>query len=97
MDSFLGEPFDVAEYALLTYMVAKECGLQVGELIQSIGDAHIYNNHVDQVNELLKREPYEMPKLWLNPNVKKIDDYTMDDIKLIDYKHHKSIKASVAV
>ena len=96
-DVFLGAPFNYASYALLTHMIAHVCGYGVGELIVSTGDTHIYKNHVDQVKEQLLREPYPLPKLWLNPVITNIDSFTMDDIKLIDYQSHGPIKATMAV
>jgi thymidylate synthase len=96
-DSFLGSPFNYASYALLTHMIAQVCGFGVGELIVSTGDTHIYLNHVDQVKEQLSREPFPPPKLWLNPDIKDIDKFTMDDIKLIGYESHPPIKAPMAV
>lgn len=96
-DSFLGSPFNYASYALLTHMIAQVCDLGVGELIVSTGDTHIYLDHIEQVKEQLKREPYPPPKLWLNPEIKDIDKFTMDDIKLIDYQSHGPIKAKMAV
>ena len=97
VDVFLGLPFNIVSYALLTHMIAHVCDLNVGELIISTGDTHIYSNHVEQVKEQLTREPYSLPTLWLNPDIKNIDDFTMNDIKLIDYQCHSSIKASMAV
>jgi thymidylate synthase len=97
VDVFLGLPFNIASYALLTHMLAQVCGLNVGELIISTGDTHIYKDHVEQVNEQLRREMYKQPTLWLNPDIKDIDKFTMDDIKLIDYQSHDSIKAKMAV
>lgn len=96
-DSYLGIPFNIASYALLTHMIAQVCNLEVGELILVFGDVHIYKNHIDQVNEILTREPMKLPKLWLNPKIKDINKFTMDDIKLIDYKSHPALKAPMAV
>jgi thymidylate synthase len=96
-DVFLGAPFNYASYALLTHMIAQVCGLQVGELVVSTGDTHIYTNHIDQVKEQLAREPLPAPTLWLNPEIKDIDKFTMDDIKLIGYESHPPIKAPMAV
>lgn len=96
-DVFLGAPFNYASYALLTHMIAHVCGYGVGELIVSTGDTHIYQNHVDQVKELLSREPHPLPKLRLNPSVTDIDKFTMDDIKLIDYQSHGQLKAPMSV
>jgi thymidylate synthase len=97
VDVFLGLPFNIASYALLTHMLAQVCDLKVGELIISTGDTHIYKDHIDQVNEQLRREMYPQPTLWLNPKIKDIDKFTMDDIKLINYQSHDSIKAKMAV
>jgi len=96
-DMFLGVPFNIVSYSLLLHMIARETDLQVGEFVHTLGDAHIYDNHFDQVKELLSRKPYDSPQLWLNPDKKHIDDFEMRDIKLIDYKHHGTIKAPVAV
>jgi thymidylate synthase len=97
VDVFLGLPFNIASYALLTHMIAHVCDLKVGELIISTGDTHIYNNHLDQVREQLTRTPLELPTLWLNPDVTSIDNFTMNDVKLLDYKSMDSIKAPMAV
>lgn len=97
VDVFLGLPFNIASYALLTHMLAQVCDLKVGELIISTGDTHIYKDHVEQVNEQLRREMYKQPTLWLNPEIKDIDKFTMADIKLIDYQCHDTIKAKMAV
>lgn len=97
VDTFLGLPFNIASYALLTHMIAQVCDMKVGELVISTGDTHIYNDHVDQVKEQLSREEYPLPTLWLNPDVKNIDKFTMDDVQLIDYQSHGSIKATMAV
>jgi thymidylate synthase len=96
-DVFLGVPFNIASYALLTYMIAQVTGLKPKELIISFGDAHIYQDHVEQVKEQLSREAYPEPTLWLNPEVKDIDNFTMDDIKLNNYQSHEAIKAPMAV
>ena len=97
VDTFLGLPFNIASYALLTHMIAQVCDMKVGELVISTGDTHIYKDHVNQVKEQLSREDYPLPSLWLNPNVKDIDKFTMDDIKLVDYTSHGQIKANMAV
>lgn len=96
-DFFLGVPFNIASYSLLLHMVAAQTGYEVGEFIHTIGDTHIYNNHVDQITEQLSRPMHKLPKLWLNPEVKSLFDYTMDDIKILDYDSEPAIKASVAV
>lgn len=96
-DMFLGVPFNIASYALLLAMVAQVTKLEPGELVHSLGDAHIYSNHFDAVKEQLTREPLKPPTLWLNPEVKDIDSFTMDDIKLVDYQSHDAIKAPMAV
>ena len=96
-DMFLGVPFNIASYSLLTAMIAQVCGLAVGEFVHVLGDAHIYLNHVDQVKEQLTREPLPAPTLWLNPDVTDITQFTMDDIRLNDYQSLSSISASMAV
>lgn len=96
-DLFLGLPFNIASYALLTHMIAQVCELKVGELIISMGDAHIYKDHVDQVKEQLTREPLPSPRLYLNYDKKTIDEFTMADIVLDEYKSHGAISAKMAV
>jgi thymidylate synthase len=96
-DAFLGIPFNIASYALLTHMIAQVCNMEVGELILVFGDVHIYKNHIDQVNELLSREPMEAPALYLNPGVKDINSFTMADINLVNYKSHPALTAPMAV
>ncbi len=97
VDVFLGLPFNIASYALLTHMIAQVCDLKVGELIISTGDTHIYSNHVEQVKEQLSREEYPLPLLFLDPKIKNIDKFIMDDILLFDYQSHGTIKADMAV
>ena len=95
-DLFLGVPFNIASYALLTHMIAAQAGLGVGEFIWTGGDCHIYDNHVDQVTEQLTREPFPAPTLRLAPR-DGIDDYVFEDFEVLDYQHHPAIKAPVAV
>jgi thymidylate synthase len=97
VDVFLGLPFNIASYALLTHMIAQVCDLKVGELIISTGDTHIYSNHIEQVKEQLSREEYPLPLLFLDPKIKNIDKFIMDDILLFDYQSHGTIKADMAV
>lgn len=96
-DMFLGVPFNIASYSLLTHMIAQVCDLDVGEFVHVLGDAHIYSNHVEQVKEQLQREPLPAPTLWLNPDVKDITQFTMADIRLDGYQSHAAIKADMAV
>ena len=97
-DVFLGVPFNIASYALLTHMVAQVCGLEVGEFVHTLCDAHLYLNHLEQVDEQLSREPLEqLPELVLNPSVREITDFTYDDITVHDYEAHPNIKAPISV
>lgn len=96
-DVAIGLPFNIASYALLTHLVAQVCNLEVGELVMSLGDAHIYKNHIEGVKQQLQRTPYDLPKLRLNKNVSCIDDFKMSDIELVDYVHHSPIKLAMAV
>ena len=96
-DIFLGVPFNIASYALLVHMVAQVCDLEVGEFIHTLGDAHIYSNHMDQVQLLLSRDFKKLPKLVLNPNIKNIFDFKFEDISIVGYESHPAIKAEVAV
>jgi len=97
VDVFLGLPFNIASYALLTHMLAQVCDLKVGELIISTGDTHIYRDHVEQVKEQLSRSEFPLPTLELNTNIKDIDKFTVNDIRLVNYQSHDSIKAKMAV
>lgn len=96
-DMFLGVPFNIASYSLLLSMVSQITGLEPGEFVHVLGDAHIYHNHFEQVKTQLSRSAYPLPKLWLNKEIKDIDDFKMEDIKLVDYKHHEPIRAQMAV
>ncbi|MEE9352317.1 MAG: thymidylate synthase [Thiotrichaceae bacterium] len=96
-DIFLGVPFNIASYALLTMMMAQSVGLELGDFVHTLGDAHLYSNHMEQTELQLSREPYPLPTMKLNPDVKSIFDFTIDDFELDDYESHPHIKGKVAV
>lgn len=96
-DVFLGVPFNIASYALLTMMIAQVCGLETGEFVHSFGDVHLYNNHIEQAESQLSRTPYPLPQMKINPAVKNIFDFSFEDFELINYQSHPAIKAPVAV
>lgn len=96
-DVFLGVPFNIASYALLTAMVAQVCGLKPGTFVHTLGDAHLYSNHLEQARLQLTRTPFPLPALELNPDVKHLDDFTYEDIRILNYQAHPHIKADVAV
>ncbi|PLY08048.1 MAG: thymidylate synthase [Arcobacter sp.] len=96
-DVFLGVPFNIASYALLTMMIAQVCELEVGDFVHTFGDAHIYSNHYDQVNLQLSRTPHEKPSMKINPDIKDINDFKVEDFELIDYVCDEPIKAQMAV
>jgi thymidylate synthase len=96
-DIFLGVPFNIASYALLTMMVAQVTGLEAGDFVHTLGDAHLYSNHMEQTELQLSREPYPLPTMKINPNVESIFDFTFDDFELLGYQSHDHIKGKVAV
>ena len=96
-DMFLGVPFNIASYALLTMMIAQVCGYELGEFIQTLGDTHIYHNHFEQVREQLSRKPLKLPKMKINPLVKDINDFKYEDFELQNYESYEAIKGKVAV
>lgn len=96
-DIFLGVPFNIASYALLTMMVAQVCDLTLGDFVHTFGDAHLYSNHMDQVNEQLSRTPHPLPQMKLNPAVKDIFGFSIDDFELVNYLAHPAIKAPIAI
>jgi thymidylate synthase len=96
-DIFLGVPFNIASYALLTMMIAQVCDLAPGDLVHTLGDAHLYLNHLEQADEQLKREPYPLPRMQINPQVKDLFAFRFEDFTLTDYRFHPHIKAPVAI
>ena len=96
-DIFLGVPFNIASYALLTMMIAQITNLQVGDFVHTFGDAHLYSNHMEQVDEQLSRHPYPLPRMKLNPEINSLFDFCFEDFELVDYQCHPAIKAPVAV
>ncbi|GAA0854232.1 thymidylate synthase [Aliiglaciecola litoralis] len=96
-DIFLGVPFNIASYALLTMMIAQVCDLQLGDFVHTFGDAHLYTNHLEQAKLQLSRQPFPLPKMQLNPDVKSLFDFSIDDFELVGYQAHPHIKAAVAI
>ena len=96
-DIFLGVPFNIASYALLTHMMAQVCDLEVGDFVHTIGDAHIYSNHMEQCKLQMSREPMALPQIKINPDIKNIDDFKFEDFELVGYEAHPHIKGVVAV
>lgn len=96
-DVFLGVPFNIASYSLLTMMIAQVCGLKAGEFVHTFGDVHLYLNHIDQADHQLQREPYPLPHLYMNPDISSIFDFDYPDFSLSDYRAHPSIEAPIAV
>jgi thymidylate synthase len=96
-DLFLGVPFNIASYSLLVHLVAKVTGLAAGEFIHTFGDAHIYTNHLEQVDEQLRRTPYPLPRLELDPAIRNLDDIRFEQVRLVGYQHHPVLRGEVAV
>ena len=96
-DVFLGVPFNIASYALLTHMMAQVCGLEAGTFVHTLGDAHLYNNHLEQSALQITREPMPLPQMKLNETITSIDDFTYEDIEIVDYHHHPHIKAPISI
>ncbi|MFM8242973.1 MAG: thymidylate synthase, partial [Crocinitomicaceae bacterium] len=96
-DTFLGVPFNIASYALLTMMMAQVCGLKPGDFVHTLGDAHLYSNHLEQARLQLTRDFRSLPQMKINPNVKDLFDFTYEDFELVNYDPHPHIKAAVAV
>jgi len=96
-DIFLGVPFNIASYALLTMMIAQVCELEIGDFIHTFGDAHLYSNHAEQVETQLARQPFPLPTMNINPDIKNIFDFTFEDFELLDYQCHEGIRAPIAI
>ena len=96
-DAFLGVPFNISSYSLLTYMMAQVCDLEPGEFVWTGGDCHLYLNHLEQAREQIGRVPLELPTLRLDPGVRSIDDFSYENIEIVDYNHHPHISAPISV
>lgn len=96
-DAFLGVPFNIASYSLLTHILAQVCGYEVGEFVHTYGDIHVYGNHYEQVREQISRTPKPFPKIWINPAKKEIDDFEFEDFKVLDYDPHPAIQGDITV
>ena len=96
-DAFLGVPFNISSYSILTLMIAQVCGLQPGEFVWSGGDCHLYLNHLEQAKLQIERSPMDLPKLRLNPKISDIDEFSYEDIEIIDYIHHPHISAPISI